>query len=271
MQINSFPNNSAEYYGAEEVMHWLHGRSSGVYAAGNNCDVAPVTGAMAVTVSDGLGWMANAAGDGVAWWLDLAKTSGQPLRLDIDPADTALGRIDRVIVEWKTTDFADPPEIKILQGSLASSPQPPALTRSSTVQQISLARVSVPAGITALTSANITDERMDSSVCGLASAGLEIPTGTVTAQINALIEQLQAAIAEVLSGAVPDGAITPAKLSGPIPLTSGGTGAANGAQGLLNLLASGTIVLQPGLHYGDAWPTTDNVEGRLFLINAEML
>lgn len=34
------------------------------------------------------------------------------MQLTIDAADGVLNRIDRVIVEWKTTDYADLPEIK---------------------------------------------------------------------------------------------------------------------------------------------------------------
>lgn len=57
--IKSFPNNRDEYVGAEHAMRWLHGRTSGVFAANNNAAVAAVQNAMAVTVSDGIGWIAD--------------------------------------------------------------------------------------------------------------------------------------------------------------------------------------------------------------------
>ena len=44
--INSFPNNADEYIGAEEVMRWLHGRTSGVYGGAGNAAVTAVSGEM---------------------------------------------------------------------------------------------------------------------------------------------------------------------------------------------------------------------------------
>ena len=49
--IKSFPNNQDEYIGAEYVMRWLHGRTSGVFGADNNANVSAVQGAMAVTMA----------------------------------------------------------------------------------------------------------------------------------------------------------------------------------------------------------------------------
>ena len=40
--IKSFPNNRDEYVGAEYAMRWLHGRTSGVFAADNNAAVSAV-------------------------------------------------------------------------------------------------------------------------------------------------------------------------------------------------------------------------------------
>ena len=114
MLIKNFPNNRDEYIGAEEVMRWLHGRTSGVFAAAQNAAVAAMdTPGMGITVSDGTGWMTDAGGNGVVWWNDTEKTSGQKLQLEIDMADGVLNRIDRIIVEWKTINYADLPEIKV--------------------------------------------------------------------------------------------------------------------------------------------------------------
>ena len=98
-EIKSFPNNQDEYSGAEDVMRWLHGRTSGVFAAAGNAAVAALeTPGMAVTVSDGTGWMSNANGDGVVWWNDTESVSAAKLQLSIDAADGVLNRIDRVIL-----------------------------------------------------------------------------------------------------------------------------------------------------------------------------
>ena len=42
--IKSFPNNQDVYVGAEWVMKWLHGRTSGVFGAENNLATTVVPG-----------------------------------------------------------------------------------------------------------------------------------------------------------------------------------------------------------------------------------
>lgn len=201
MLIKSFPNNRDEYIGAEEVMRWLHGRTSGVFAAAQNAAVTAMdTPGMGITVSDGTGWMTDAGGNGVVWWNDTEKTSGQKLQLEIDMADGVLNRIDRIIVEWKTINYADLPEIKVLKGTASSTAEAPALTNNSTVRQISLARVSVSAGITAITASMITDERLDPSVCGLVTDGLSIDTTTINAQYTAMLDSLAQELAQLEAG-----------------------------------------------------------------------
>lgn len=201
MLIKSFPNNRDEYIGAEEIMRWLHGRTSGVFAAAQNAAVAAMdTPGMGITVSDGTGWMTDAGGNGVVWWNDTEKTSGQKLQLEIDIADGVLNRIDRIIVEWKTINYADLPEIKVLKGTASSTAEAPALTNNSTVRQISLARVSVAAGITAITASMITDERLDPAACGLVTDGLSIDTTTINAQYTALLDSLAQELAALEAG-----------------------------------------------------------------------
>lgn len=199
--IKSFPNNQDTYIGAESVMRWLHGRTSGVFAAAGNAAVAALaTPGMAVTVTDGTGWLSNANADGIVWWNDTQAQTGNLLQLPVDMADATLSRIDRVIVEWRTTNYVALPEIKILKGSLSSSPTAPALTNNSTVRQISLARISVAAGITAVTASMITDERLDNSVCGLVTDRLSIDTSTINAQFSELLDKLEQEIAGIEAG-----------------------------------------------------------------------
>ena len=198
--IKSFPNNQDEYIGAEYVMRWLHGRTSGVFGADNNANVSAVQGAMAVTVSDGTGWMSNSNSDGVVWWNDNEAANGSKLQLSVDSADSTLNRIDRVIVEWKTTNYVDYPEIKILKGTTSSIASAPSLTNNSTVRQISLARISIPAGTISLTNSLITDERLDTSVCGIVTDKVSIDTSTMNSQFQALLIAIQNELADLEAG-----------------------------------------------------------------------
>lgn len=197
--IKSFPNNQDEYIGAEDVMRWHHGRTSGVFAAGSNASVQALsTPGMAVEVSDGTGWMANSGRNGIVWWIDNESVDGAKLQLVVDAADGVLNRIDRVIVEWRTTNYVDYPEVKILKGAKSGKAVAPALTNNSTIRQISLARISVAAGTTAITASMITDERLDASVCGLVTENVGIDTSTMQSQFSTLLQETQVQAASVL-------------------------------------------------------------------------
>ena len=197
--IKSFPNNQDTYIGAEDVMRWHHGRTSGVFAAGSNASVQALpTPGMAVEVSDGTGWMANSGRNGIVWWIDSESVDGAKLQLAVDAADGVLNRIDRVIVEWKTTNYVDYPEVKILKGAKSGKAAAPALTNNSTIRQISLARISVAAGTTAITASMITDERLDASVCGLVTEKVGIDTSTMQSQFSTLLQETQAQVKDVL-------------------------------------------------------------------------
>lgn len=93
-------------------------------------------------------------------------------------ADALNPRIDRVVVEISVTSGRIG-AIKIVQGTPAASPVAPSLTRNSDVYQLSLARVLIGTGVTVLTNGNITDERPDPALCGLANVtiGITPPTG----------------------------------------------------------------------------------------------
>lgn len=213
-EIKSFPNNQDEYSGAEDVMRWLHGRTSGVFAASGNAAVAALaTPGMAVTVSDGTGWMSNANNDGVVWWNDSESVSGAKLQLAIDAADGVLNRIDRVIVEWKTTNYVDRPEIKVLKGTASSAAVAPSLTNSGTKRQISLAQVAIAAGTTAITASMITDERLNPDVCGLVTDTLSIDTSVINSQFAELLDQLRTAIEQAAGSEIIDGSITTSKIA----------------------------------------------------------
>lgn len=199
--IKSFPNNQDTYIGAEEVMRWHHGRTSGVFAGDDNAAVRALSDpAMAVEISDGIGWLSNAGKNGIVWWVDEESVEGKKLQLQIDPADGVLNRIDRIIVEWKTTNYVDYPEIKVLKGKIGSDAAVPPLTNNTTLRQISLARVAVSAGITAITSSMVTDERLDTTVCGIVTETVGLDTSSMHAQFESLLAGVQQELKDLEAG-----------------------------------------------------------------------
>ena len=192
--INSFPNNADEYIGAEEVMRWLHGRTSGVYGANGNVAVTAVASSMDVSVSAGIGWITDSDGNGIVWW------SSSATQLTIDPAHSTLDRIDRVIVEWYVGDYSTKPEIKVLKGTNASTPTAPALTNNNLYRQLSLAQVSVPAGTTELTDSLITDERTDPAVCGIVTESVTVDTSMINSQFQAFLASIEQELNDLQAG-----------------------------------------------------------------------
>ena len=190
-EIKSFPNNQDVYVGAEWVMKWLHGRTSGVFGAENNLATSVVPDSMSVHISDGVGWLSNANGDGIVFWNDSEQTNGSKLTLTHDVADGVLDRIDRIVVTWETTNYVALPTISILKGTASSTPVPPALTNNNIQRQISLAKVSIPAGVVSLQPQMVTDERLDPDVCGLVTETIKVDTSTMQSQFEALLKAIQ--------------------------------------------------------------------------------
>lgn len=208
-QIKSYPNNVNEEIGAENVMRWHHGRTRGVYgAAGELVTAALTVPAMAVTVSDGGGWLTDANGNGIHFWNDIFAATVALLQLPIATADGVLNRIDRVIVEWSTPNYTQLPEIKILKGANAITPVAPALTNNASLRQISLARIGVAAGTLAITAGMITDERLDDTVCGIVTETTEVDTSMAVAQFNEILDEAQGLVNDLQGEAVIDHAAT---------------------------------------------------------------
>lgn len=197
--IKNFPNNADEYIGAEYVMKWLHGRTSGVFGADGNLAVS-ANDNMTVSVSDGVGWMANSKADGCVIWNDTEATGGSKLQLTVGLANSSLPRIDRVVVSWATVDYSAKPTIEILQGSPASQPQPPALTNTTLKRQISLAQIRVAAAASRITASDITDERMDETVCGLVTESVGVDTSVMQAQFEELLDTIQGLLGDLQGG-----------------------------------------------------------------------
>ena len=198
-EIKNFPNNVDEYIGAQNVMKWLHGRTSGVFGADGNLSVT-ANGDMTVSVSDGEGWLANDKADGTVFWNDTKEQTGSELQLTIPLPDAILPRIDRIVVSWDTVDYAVKPRIEVLKGTPNSAPTAPNLTNDTLKRQISLAQIDVPAAASKITAANITDERLDSTVCGLVTDWVSVDTKVMQAQFAAFLTQIKTELEQLHAG-----------------------------------------------------------------------
>nr|DAJ66909.1 MAG TPA: Receptor Binding Protein [Caudoviricetes sp.] len=180
-------------------MKWLHGRSSGVFGADGNLSVT-ANGDMTVSVSDGVGWLANDKADGTVFWNDTKEQTGSELQLTIPLSDAILPRIDRIVVSWDTVDYSEKPRIEVLKGTPNNAPTAPELTNNTLKRQISLARIYVAAAVSSISADSITDERLDPDVCGLVTDWVSVDTTTIQAQFSALLEKVKAELSQLHGG-----------------------------------------------------------------------
>ena len=220
MSIITYPLNGVTY-DAEDVSTYLCTRTSGVYAKDTNYAVS-VTGARQITVAPGLAWVNYDDFKGVS------ACSREAVALTIPDADSTLSRIDRVVLQFDTA--ANLTAVKLKTGTPAAAPEPPAILQNHNQYELGLCTVSVPAGSSVVTAADITDTRADEAVCGVMRDGVNgIPTAQLQAQALAIMAQLStelhtklaaldAAIAAVESGSFYTKAEADAKFGTPYSL-----------------------------------------------------
>lgn len=75
-------------------------------------------------------------------------------------------RIDRVVVRFSAENRLI--ELDILEGTPDAEPVAPSLTRTSAIWELSLCQIAVANGFSTITNTNITDERLNESLCGFA-------------------------------------------------------------------------------------------------------
>ena len=152
-------------YDAEDAAAYFAGRTSGVYSTDIDFAVAAAAdGNTDLTVSAGQAWMH------VSRWVGLSVTMREAQTLTLPLADSALPRIDRVVLRYDATSRST--SLQVLQGAPSSEPAGPDLSRTEMVYDLCLAEVSRPAGQTSVSTADLTDTRTDEALCGLMRDGV---------------------------------------------------------------------------------------------------
>lgn len=124
-------------------------------------------------------------------WLNNYSSSN----VSLASADANYSRIDNIVVEL---NMANPSiTLTAVTGTPSSSPTAPDLISNSTVTQLCLGTVLVPANANSVTSNNITDTRSNTQLCGWASASAGEST-----QLNAILRDLNK-IYNIVSKGVP--------------------------------------------------------------------
>ncbi|WP_255250307.1 hypothetical protein [Lysinibacillus fusiformis] len=138
---------------------------------------------MKVVVKPGSGWI-----DGYFIYSD-----GDHV-LSLDVADGVLKRIDRVVM--RLNHLTRKIEIVVKKGTFASSPVAPTLQRDTDAYELALADVLINNGATQITQANITDQRLNSTLCGIVHGTVnQVDTTTIFNQYQAWFNDIKGSVA----------------------------------------------------------------------------
>ena len=175
----SFPFDSEEVNGkpdrvyvAEDFTRYFSTFiSSGIFLEDSTNLQVLANGDMTVTYKKG-----DAIIDGTRYW------NPTDIIIQLDPADGVMDRIDRISFTWIREERDV--HYTVQKGELSFSPKPPACRRTAEYKDYVVADVYVRAGAISIGQKDITDQRLNSEVCGLAVAFSEIDTTTIFLQFT---------------------------------------------------------------------------------------
>ncbi|MGE6516631.1 hypothetical protein [Lysinibacillus sphaericus] len=115
---------------------------------------------------------------GKGWIKGYYVTNDSDYIIQHDIADGVLKRIDRIVL--RLNHLKRQIEIVLKKGSQASNPTAPTIQRDAEAYELVLADIFINAGTTQITQANITDQRLNNSLCGIVHAVVDqVDTTTI--------------------------------------------------------------------------------------------
>lgn len=187
MEKSSFFNSISgdRRYKAEEWAEYFASFiSNGVFPNPSTGLQVLASNSMIITVNTGKAWI-----NGYFYF----NTSN--LTITLDNADGVLNRIDRVVVRWDLQERVISVQVK--KGTYSATPSATAIQRDADAYELVLADVYVGAGAVSVSQANITDQRLNSDLCGLVVGTVgELDTTAFSAQLQGWFELYQEMSAE---------------------------------------------------------------------------
>lgn len=129
---------------------------------------------------------------GVLWDTNGCKYKNtEDLTMTLSPADGVRDRIDRISITWQNSEREM--RCTIQEGEYSYSPTAPECRRNANYRDYVVADVLVEAGAIKITQSNITDQRLNSDVCGMAAGLLQqIDTKEIFVQFQAWFSETTA-------------------------------------------------------------------------------
>ena len=174
-------------YNADDFSRYLENIvGNGVFPNPSTSLQAAASSGMDIVVKQGSAWIAGHK---------LINTAA--LTLTVDASETLQNRIDRVVcyIDYVNREMG----LEIVKGTPATNPTAPALTRTDSRYELSLATIYVAKQVTAITNGNITDTRADTTICGWTTGVLQqVDTSTLFQQWQAAYSDYYADVKQQL-------------------------------------------------------------------------
>lgn len=125
-----------------------------------------------------------------------------PIILPIEAADATLNRIDRVVAQFNTSDSVRAINILVRIGTAAANPVPPEARTQSNLYELVLADIYVGKNASSISTANITDQRLSSELCGQVVPAIPTPLNLddIYSQYQASLDKWLDTVAMALDG-----------------------------------------------------------------------
>lgn len=138
---------------------------------------------------------------GKGWINGYYLINDSDLTITVGTADGVLGRIDRIVfaLDFDTREMS----IYLKPGTPGSNPVAPPLIRNATTYELALADINVVAGTTSINQGLITDQRLNSNLCGVVTGLInQVDTSTLFLQYQTQFQNFLQDLEDALSGDV---------------------------------------------------------------------
>ncbi len=179
MQKSSFFNSingDRKYNASDYAAYFGSFIGNGVYPNPSNNLAVTAAGGMNISVAAGKAWING-------YYYENTGT----FNMSIDAADGVLKRIDRIVLRLDHLNRQI--VLSVLKGTPASIPTAPTLARNADIYELGIADILINNGDTAILQENITDQRLNSDLCGIVHGTVEqVNTSEIFNQYQAALD-----------------------------------------------------------------------------------